>query len=127
MRRRRLLAFFCAAATALPWTIRAQQQRRIGLLCGVSAGAFAPWLAAFRRGLEETGFAEGRSLQIEYRWADDDAARLPALATDLVNANVELIATGGGPQPALAAMRATAAIPIVAASAGSLVEHFNRP
>jgi putative ABC transport system substrate-binding protein len=127
MRRRRLLAFFCAAATALPGTIRAQQQRGIGLLCGVSAGAFAPWLAAFRRGLEETGFAERRNLQIEYRWADDDATRLPELAADLVNANVELIATGGGPQPALAAMRATAAIPIVAASAGSLVEHFNRP
>jgi putative ABC transport system substrate-binding protein len=111
----------------VPWTSRAQQQRRIGLLCGVSAGAFAPWLAAFRRGLEETGFAEGRNLQIEYRWADDDATRLPALAADLVNADVELIATGGGPQPAAAAMRATAVIPIVAASAGSLVQHFNRP
>src|SRR5207249_10092051 len=93
-----------------------------GCCAGVSAAAFAPLLAAFRHGLEETGFAEGRNLQIEYRWADDDAARLPALAADLVRANVELIATSGGPQPALAAMRATATIPIVASAAGGLVE-----
>jgi len=126
MRRRRLLALLGGAAAALPWTGRAQQQRRIGVLCGTSAAAFAPLLAAFRQGLEETGFAEGRNLQIEYRWADDDAARLPALAADLVRANVELIATSGGPQPASAAMRATAAIPIVASAAGN-VKHFNRP
>jgi len=127
MRRRRLLALLGGAAAALPWTGRAQQQRRIGALCGTSAAAFAPWLAAFRLGLDETGFAEGRNLQIEYRWADDDAARLPALAADLVRANVELIATSGGPQPASAAMRATAAIPIVASSAAGLVRHYNRP
>jgi putative ABC transport system substrate-binding protein len=88
---------------------------------------FAPLLAALRRGLEGTGYAEGRNLQIEYRWADDDAARLPALAADLVRANVELIVTSGGPQPASAAMRATAAIPIVASSAAGLVQHYNRP
>ncbi len=127
MRRRRLLALLGGAAAALPWTGRAQQQRRIGVLCGTSAAAFAPWLAAFRLGLDETGFAEGRNLQIEYRWAADDAARLPALAADLVRANVELIATSGGPQPASAAMRATAAIPIVASSAAGLVRHYNRP
>src|SRR5438876_714194 len=127
MKRRSLLVLFGGAAAVLPWTGRAQQQRRIGVLCGISAAAFAPLLAAFRQGLEETGFAEGRNLQIEYRWADDDAARLPTLAAELVRANVELIATSGGPQPASAAMRATAAIPIVASAAGGLVEHFNRP
>jgi putative tryptophan/tyrosine transport system substrate-binding protein len=114
MKRRSLLALFGGAAAALPWAGPAHHQRRIGLLCGTSAAAFAPLLAAFRRGLEETGYTEGRNLLIEYRWADDDAARLPALAADLVRANVELIATSGGPQPASAAMRATAAIPIVA-------------
>ena len=127
MKRRTLLALFGGAAATLPWAGRGQQPRRIGLLCGLSADTFAPFLAAFRRGLDETGYAEGRNLQIEYRWADDDAARLPALAADLVRANVEVIATGGGPQPASAAMRATAAIPIVASAAGVLVEHINRP
>ena len=127
MNRRSLLALLGGAAAVLPWAGRAQQQRRIGVLCGISAAAFAPLLAAFRQGLEETGFAEGRNLQIEYRWADDDAARLPALAADLVRANVEVIATGGGPQPASAAMRATPAIPIVASAAGNFVKHFNRP
>ena len=127
MKRRRLLALLGGAAATRSWAGWAQQPRRIGLLCGVSADTFAPLLAAFRRGLDETGYAEGRNLQIEYRWADDDAARLPTLAAELVRANVELIATSGGPQPAAAAMRATAAIPIVASSAGSLVEHYNRP
>ena len=127
MNRRSRLALIVGAAAALPWAGRAQQQRRIGVLCGTSAAAFAPLLAAFRRGLEETGYAEGRNLQIEYRWADDDAPRLPALAADLVRANVEIIVTSGGPQPAAAAMRATATIPIVASSAASLVEHYNRP
>jgi putative ABC transport system substrate-binding protein len=127
MRRRRLLALLGGVAAALPSTGRAQQVRRIGLLCGISADAFAPFLAAFRLGLDETGYAEGRNLQIEYRWADDDAARLPALAADLVRANVEVIATAGGPQPASAAMQATGAIPIVASAAGNFVRHFNRP
>jgi putative ABC transport system substrate-binding protein len=127
VRRRSLLALFGGAAAALPWTGRAQQQRRIGLLCGISADTFAPLLAALRRGLDDTGYAEGRNLQIEYRWAEDDAARLPALAADLVRAKVEVIVTGGGPHPVSAAMRATPEIPIVASAAGNFVEHFNRP
>ena len=127
MKRRDLLSLFGVATAALPWTGRAQQPRRIGVLCGVSADSCAPLLAAFRQGLDETGYAEGQNLQIEYRWADDDAARLPTLAADLVRASVELIATSGGSQPALAAMQASAAISIVASSAGGLVKHFNRP
>ena len=127
MKRRNLLALLGGAAAALPWTGRAQRPRRIGVLCGVSADACAPLLAAFRHGLEETGYTEGRNLQIEYRWADDDTARLPTLAADLVRASVEVIATSGGLQPASAAMQATAAIPIVSSSAGGLVKHFNRP
>jgi putative ABC transport system substrate-binding protein len=127
MRRRTVLALFGGAAAALPWAGRAQPRRRIGLLCGVSADAFAPLLAAFRGGVDETGYGEGRNLQIEYRWANDDAARLPALAADLVRVNVEVIATGGGPQPASAAMQATATTPIVASAAGNFVQHFNRP
>ena len=91
MRRRNLLAFIGELAVVPRWAGRAEQQRRIGVLSGLSADAFAPFLAAFRRGLDETGYAEGRNLQIEYRWADDDAARLPALAADLVRANVEVV------------------------------------
>jgi putative ABC transport system substrate-binding protein len=128
MRRRNLLGLLLGgAAAALAPAARAQQRRRIGYLSGVSADGFESFLAAFHRGLNETGYAEGRNLLIEYRWADGDYDRLPAMAAELVRANVEVIVTSGGGQPARAAMQATAAIPIVAGSAGVLVKHFNRP
>ncbi len=113
------------AAAALPVAARAQQQRRIGYLSGVSAAGLD--LAEFRRGLKETGYVEGQNLRIEYRWADGDFARLPGMAAELVRENVEVIVTSGGGQPPAAAMEATATIPIVAGSASSLVKHFNRP
>jgi putative tryptophan/tyrosine transport system substrate-binding protein len=128
MKRRALLRLLLGgAATALPVAARAQQQRRIGFLSSVSADGQKPFIGAFRRGLNETGYDEGRNLLIEYRWADGDFARLPGLAADLARANVEVIVTAGGPQPAGAVMQATAAIPIVGSSVGSLVKHFNRP
>jgi putative ABC transport system substrate-binding protein len=113
------------AVAALPVAARAQQQRRIGYLSGVSAAGFD--LAEFRRGLKETGYVEGQNLLIEYRWADGDFARLPGLAAELLRENIEVIVTSGGGQPARAAMEATSTIPIVAGSAGALVKHFNRP
>jgi putative ABC transport system substrate-binding protein len=128
MRRRDLLGLLIGgAAAALAPAARAQQQRRIGFLSSVSADSSQSALADFRRGLNETGYDEGRNLLIEYRWADGDFASLPGLAAELVHANVEVVVTAGGPQPARAAMQATAAIPIVASSAGGLVKHFNRP
>jgi putative tryptophan/tyrosine transport system substrate-binding protein len=126
MKRRNLLRLLLgAAAAALPVAARAQQQRRIGYLSGVSASGFD--LTEFRRGLQETGYVEGQNLLILYRWADGDFARLPGLAADLVRENVEVIVTSGGGQPPAAAMEATATIPIVAGSASALVKHFNRP
>jgi putative ABC transport system substrate-binding protein len=128
MRRRDLIGVLIgAAAAAPPIATRAQQQRRIGFLSSVSADGVRSSLADFRRGLNDTGYNEGRNLLIEYRWADGNFARLPALAADLVRARVDVIVTAGGPQPTRAAMQATAAIPIVATSVGSLVKHFNRP
>jgi len=76
-------------------------------LLSASRPALAPFLTAFRRWLDETGYAEWRNLQIEYRWAEDDAARLPALRPTLVRANVRgssFRKPAAGPQPAAAAM-----------------------
>jgi len=127
MRRRELL-FFLGAMTAADG-VGAQQKSIpvIGFLGGGSPGPNATIVAAFRQGLSETGYVEGQNVAIEYRWAQDDPARLPVLAADLARANIDVIVTSGGPQPASAAMQANAAIPIVASSAGEFVEHFNRP
>jgi putative ABC transport system substrate-binding protein len=84
-------------------------------------------VTAFHQGLRETGYVDGQNVAIEYRWAEGQQDRLPALAADLAALKVDVIAASGGPQPASAAMRATTAIPIVTAAAGNFVEHFNRP
>ncbi|MGH7059885.1 MAG: ABC transporter substrate-binding protein [Stellaceae bacterium] len=103
------------AAAVWPLAVLAQQKPMpvIGFLSGASPGAFAPFVAAFRQGLGEEGFVEGKNVAIEYRWADGHYHRLPALAAELVALKVDVIAATGGPRQAPAAKRATSTIPIV--------------
>jgi len=85
----------------------------VGFLDSTTAGSRAPYVAAFRQGLSETGYVEGQNLAIEYRWAEGSYERLPALAADLVGRKIDLIVTGGGSVVALAAKAATSTIPVV--------------
>jgi putative ABC transport system substrate-binding protein len=93
---------------------------RIGVLSGGGASTEAHWYEAFRQGLNELGYAEGRNIAIEYRYAEGKTERLPALAAELVRLNVDLILTAGD-QAIRAAKQASQTIPIVVAIAGDLV------
>lgn len=106
---------FGGAVIAMPLTVRAQPKAMpvIGFVGSTAPGPFVPFVAAFRKGLGETGFVEGQNVTIEYRWADGHFECLPALAADLVRRNVDVIAASGGIPTALAAKNATSTIPIV--------------
>jgi putative tryptophan/tyrosine transport system substrate-binding protein len=118
-RRRELLLL--GAAAALPLAARAQQPMPvIGLLSVGLPGAAAQWLPAFRQGLSETGFIESQNVAIEYRFAEGQHDRLPALAADLVGRKVDLIATGNV-SSTLAAKTATSTIPIIFLTEGDPV------
>ena len=104
----------------------------VGFLGSTPAGPYAAIVAAVRQGLKETGFVEGENVAIEYRWADNQLDRLPALAADLVSRKVAVIITSGSVPPALAAKAATSTIPIVFHTgldpvAAGLVSSINRP
>jgi len=113
MRRRELMLLMGAATTAAR-ALRAQQTAMpvIGFLSATSPGPLAPFVAAFRQGLSETGYVEGQSVVIEYRWAEGRYDRLPALAANLVDLRVDVIVASGSTAPR-AAKNATSAIPIV--------------
>src|SRR6202163_1673181 len=133
MRRRELLLVLGGAMKAARRP-RAQQKTipEIGYLNSASPGPAAPYLAAFRQGLSETGDVEGQNLAIEYRWAEGHYDRLAALAADLVDRRVAVILAMGGTDPARAAKAATSTIPVVFVSAADpvragLVASLNRP
>jgi putative ABC transport system substrate-binding protein len=132
MRRRELLLLLGGAPTAA-WALHAQQKAMpvIGFLGGGSPGSQSALTAAFREGLKQTGWVEGQNVTIEYRWAENNYDRLPALAADLVARKVDVIATFGGTPPALAAKSATSTIPIVFAGGdpvgSGLVASLARP
>jgi putative ABC transport system substrate-binding protein len=119
MRRRELMLLLGGTMTTTR-AIRAQQKAMpvIGYLASSSPG---PNVDAFRQGLSEAGYVEGRNVAIEYRWAEGSYDRLPALAADLVGRKVDLIVASGGPTSALAAKSATSTIPIVFTAVGGPV------
>lgn len=110
-----------AGSALLAWPhIARTAPRKIGFLSTASASSVQSRVDAFRRGLRELGYVEGKDIVIEYRWADGVDARLPALAAELVGAGVELVVTQGA-APTTVASRARAGIPVVAAISGDLV------
>ena len=134
MRRREFITFLGGVAAAYPLAARAQQSGMpvIGYLSGGSAAKFEHFTAAFRQGLSDTGYVEGRRVIIQYRWADEHYERLPAMADELVRQQVAVIVASGGDQSPFAAERSTNTIPIVFTAGGDpvasgLVASLNRP
>jgi putative tryptophan/tyrosine transport system substrate-binding protein len=124
MRRREFITLIGGAAAAWPVAALAQQPPMplIGFLHSESPATYAGPLAAFRRGLTETGYVEGRNVTMEYRWAEGQSQRLPALAADLVRQQVAVIATPGSNAATFVAKAATTTIPIVFLIANNPVE-----
>jgi putative ABC transport system substrate-binding protein len=133
MRRREFITFLGSAA-AWPFAAHAQQPAMpvVGYVTAGTPEASANAVTAFRKGLSETGFVEGQDVTVEYRWAQNQLARLPGLVADLVSRRVAVIATPGSVPAAVEAKAATTTIPIVFSTAGDpvrlgIVTSFSRP
>src|SRR5262245_33188104 len=114
MRRREFLGVLGGVAVAWPFAARPQKMVPvIGFLNSASRPRFASLVNAFHEGLNSQGLLEGRDFWIDYQWAEGDYSKLPALASDLVQRNVALIAATGGTQSAVAAIKATSTVPIL--------------
>jgi putative ABC transport system substrate-binding protein len=134
MRRREFITGIVGSAAIWPLAASAQHPAMpvIGFMSGRAPEDSAHLVSAFRQGLAETGFVEGQTVTIEFRWADGDYDRLPALAADLVSRKVAVLVGVGGDVSALAAKKATASIPVVFGMGADpvkagLVASFNRP
>jgi ABC-type uncharacterized transport system substrate-binding protein len=132
--KRREFITLLGGATAWPLAARAQERAMpvIGFMTSVGPNDRPSLLSAFRRGLGEAGYVEGRNITIEYRFADHQHGRLPALAADLVGRKVAVILAAGGGASVLAAKAATTTTPIVFTTGGDPVQEgfvgsFNRP
>ena len=133
MRRREFITLIGGAAIAWPFAAHAQRAGMpvIGFMSSRSPEDSVHLLAAFRQGLGETGFIEGRNVAIEFRWAQGQYQRLSEFAADLVSRPVAVFTAVGGETSAVAAKQATSTIPIVFVSndpvKAGLVESYNRP
>jgi putative ABC transport system substrate-binding protein len=132
VKRREFITLIGVGAAAWPLTVRAQRPATpvVGFLNPRSKSKGEPVAAAFRQGLQDAGYEEGRNVAVEYRWAEDQYDRLPALAEDLVTRGVAAIVAGGGAW--VAAKKATASIPIIFTTGldpvrTGMVKSINRP